>query len=79
VAQVRRASAPGLNIGITQGNLTMLKVYGFSKVNAGARGYTRDLRVLWALDEMRLPFEIAGMDHPAHDLNSDAYRQLSPF
>jgi glutathione S-transferase len=28
----------------------MLKVYGFSKVNAGARGHTRDLRVLWALE-----------------------------
>ena len=27
----------------------MLKLYGFSKVNAGARGHTRDLRVLWAL------------------------------
>jgi glutathione S-transferase len=57
----------------------MLKVYGFSKVNAIARGHTRDLRVLWALEEMRLPFELAGMDHPAHDLNSDAYRELSPF
>jgi glutathione S-transferase len=57
----------------------MLKVYGFSKVNAVARGNTRDLRVLWALEEMQLPFEIVGMDHPAHDLNTDAYRRLSPF
>jgi glutathione S-transferase len=57
----------------------MLKVYGFSKVNAVARGHTRDLRVLWALEEMQLPFELAGLDHPAHDLNSEAYRQLSPF
>ena len=57
----------------------MLKVYGFSKVNAVAHGLTRDLRVLWALEEMQLPFEIAGMDHPAHDLSTEAYRQLSPF
>ena len=57
----------------------MLKVYGFSKVNAMARGHTRDLRVLWALEEMQLPFELVGMDHPAHALNSEAYRQLSPF
>jgi glutathione S-transferase len=57
----------------------MLTVYGFSKVNAGARGHTRDLRVLWALEELQLPFEIAGMDHPAHDLNTEAYRRLSPF
>jgi hypothetical protein len=27
-------------------NVTMLKLYGFSKVNAVARGNTRDLRVL---------------------------------
>ena len=57
----------------------MLKLFGFSKVNAVARGHTRDLRVLWALEEMQLPFELAGMDHPAHDLNTEAYRRLSPF
>jgi len=57
----------------------MLKVYGFAKVNAMARGRTRDLRVLWALEEMQLPFEIVGMDHPAHDLSTAAYRELSPF
>jgi len=60
-------------------NVTMLKLYGFSKVNALARGHTRDLRVLWALEEMQLPFELAGMDHPAHDLDTEAYRQFSPF
>ena len=57
----------------------MLKLYGFSKVNAAARGHTRDPRVLWALQEMQLPFELVGMDHPAHDLNTEAYRRLSPF
>lgn len=57
----------------------MLTLYGFSKVNAMARGHTRDLRVLWALEELQLPFELAGMDHPAHDLNAEAYRRLSPF
>lgn len=57
----------------------MLKLYGFSRVNKVARGNTRDLRVLWALEEMQLPFELVGMDHPAHDLNTDAYRDLSPF
>jgi len=57
----------------------VLKVYGFSKVNAGARGNTRDLRVLWALEELGLPFELVGMDHPAHALETDAYRALNPF
>ena len=28
----------------------MLEVYGFSRVNKVARGNTRDLRVLWALE-----------------------------
>lgn len=57
----------------------MLKVYGFSRVNAFARGNTRDLRVLWTLEEMGLPYEIAGMDHPARDLDSDAFRAKNPF
>lgn len=57
----------------------MLKVYGFSKVNAMARGRTRDLRVLWALEEMQWPYELVGLDHPAGDLGAEAYRPLSPF
>ncbi len=57
----------------------MLKVYGFSRVNKGARGKTRDLRVLWALEEMGLPYEVVGMDHPNHDLDSAAFRAKNPF
>ena len=57
----------------------MLKVYGFSRVNEFARGNTRDLRVLWALEEMRLPFEIVGVDHPNGDLDSAAFRAKNPF
>ncbi len=57
----------------------MLKVYGFSRVNPIARGNTRDLRVLWALEEMQLPHEIVGLDHPAKELSTDDYRALSPF
>jgi glutathione S-transferase len=57
----------------------MLKLYGFARVNKVARGNTRDLRVLWALEEIGLPCEIVGMDHPNHDLDSAAYRALNPF
>jgi glutathione S-transferase len=57
----------------------MLKVYGFARVNKMARGNTRDLRVLWALEEMELPYQIEGMDHPNHDLDAPAYRALNPF
>lgn len=57
----------------------MLELYGFSKVSAMARGHTRDLRVLWTLEELQLPFKLAGLDHPAHELSTEAYRRLSPF
>jgi glutathione S-transferase len=57
----------------------MLKVYGFARVNEVARGNTRDLRVLWALEEMGLPYEIVGLDHPNHDLDSPSYRAVNPF
>jgi glutathione S-transferase len=57
----------------------MLKLYGFARVNAGARGNTRDLRVLWALEEIGLTYEIVGMDHPNHDLDTPEYRALNPF
>ena len=57
----------------------MLKVYGFSRVNKMARGKTRDLRVLWALEEMGLPYDVVGLDHPKHDLDTPAYRALNPF
>ncbi|MDP9001322.1 MAG: glutathione S-transferase family protein [Myxococcota bacterium] len=57
----------------------MLKVYGFSRVNKMARGKTRDLRVLWALEEMGLPYEIVGIDHPKHDLDTPEYRAVNPF
>jgi len=57
----------------------MLKVYAFARVNSMARGNTRDLRVLWALEEMGLPYEIVGLDHPNADLEAPAYRALNPF
>lgn len=57
----------------------MLKIYGFARVNQRARGRTRDLRALWALEEMGLPYEIVGLDHPNHDLDSSAFRAINPF
>jgi glutathione S-transferase len=48
----------------------MLKIYGFARVNKGARGNTRDLRVLWGAEEMGLSYGIVGMDHPNHDLEA---------
>jgi glutathione S-transferase len=57
----------------------MLKLYGFGRVNKVARGNTRDLRVLWALEEMQVPFELVGIDHPKHELETDEFRAMNPF
>jgi len=57
----------------------MLRLYGFSRVNKFARGNTRDLRVLWALEEMSMPFELVGIDHPARELETEVYRAMNPF
>ena len=32
-----------------------------------------------ALEEMGLPYEIVGMDHPSHDLDSPSFLALNPF
>ena len=57
----------------------MITVYGFSRVTSFAHGRTRDLRVLWALEEMQLPYEVRGLDHPAGELNTSEFRAVSPF
>ena len=49
----------------------MLKLYGFARVNKGARGNTRDLRVLWTLEEIGLPYE-------PHRVSFETNDQLSP-
>lgn len=57
----------------------MITLYGFGQVNAKVVGLTRDLRVLWALEEFGLPYRVRGLDHPAGELQSEEYRQLNPF
>ncbi len=57
----------------------MLKLFGFARVNKVARGNTRDLRILWALEEMQVPFELVGIDHPKHELTTDEFKRMNPF
>lgn len=57
----------------------MLTVYGFSRIHAMAYGRTRDLRVLWALEEMGLPFVLMGLDYANGELDAPAMRALNPF
>lgn len=64
---------------MTWHGVRMLKVHGFGRVNRFAHGNTRDLRVLWALEEIGVPYEIVGMDHPNHDLDTESFRAMNPF
>jgi glutathione S-transferase len=55
----------------------MLTVQGFSRVPEMVVGFTRDLRVLWALEELGLPYEFEGLDF--QHLDTEAHRARSPF
>ncbi|WNG22765.1 glutathione S-transferase family protein [Cystobacter fuscus] len=57
----------------------MLTLYAFGRVHAKVIGVTRDLRPLWMLEECGLPYQVRGLDHFAGELNSEAYRRLTPF
>ncbi|MHA7627546.1 glutathione S-transferase family protein [Corallococcus sp. M7] len=37
------------------------------------------MRVLWALEELELPYRVHGVDHPAGETRGEAYQRLNPF
>jgi glutathione S-transferase len=53
----------------------MLTLYGFGRVNSKVVGLTRDLRVLWTLEELGVPYRVHGVDHPAGETRSEEYRR----
>jgi glutathione S-transferase len=57
----------------------MITLHAFGRVNSMVHGLTRDLRVQWALEELGVPYQVHGVDHPAGETKADAFRQLSPF
>jgi len=57
----------------------MITVYGFRKVTPEVIGLTRDLRVLWALEECGLAYQVHGLDDFANELRSAAYLEINPF
>lgn len=57
----------------------MITLYGFANIFPEGRGETKDLRVQWALEELGLPYRFHGLDHTAGDLDSEAFRKISPF
>lgn len=57
----------------------MITVYGFGKVTPQVIGITRDLRVLWALEECGLPYQVNGLDDFAGELRAPDFLAINPF
>jgi len=57
----------------------MITLYGFGRIFPEGIGETKDLRAQWALEETGLPYRVHALDHTAGELESDAYRRISPF
>jgi glutathione S-transferase len=57
----------------------MITLYGFGRIFPEGIGETKDLRAQWALEETGLPYRVHALDHTAGDLDSEAYRRISPF
>jgi glutathione S-transferase len=57
----------------------MITVYAFGNVPPPVKGITRDLRVLWALEEARLPYRIHPLDFARGDLRRPDYLSVNPF
>lgn len=57
----------------------MITLYAFRNIFPAGIGETKDLRAQWALEETGLPYRVHALDQTAGDLDSDAYRKISPF
>ena len=57
----------------------MITLYGFGRIFPEGHGETKDLWAQWALEETGLPYRVHALDHTGGELDSDAYRRISPF
>ncbi|HSS40063.1 MAG TPA: glutathione S-transferase family protein [Polyangia bacterium] len=57
----------------------MITLYAFRNIFPAGIGETKDLRAQWVLEETGLPYRVRGLDQTAGELDSDAYRKISPF
>jgi glutathione S-transferase len=57
-----------------------MKVYVFKSLPVSLWGYTRDIRVMWALEECDLSYETIGLDCGPNGLQDEAkYGNINPF
>jgi glutathione S-transferase len=57
----------------------MIIAYVFGSVVKPVIGVTRDLRILWALEETGLPYRLQALDFARGDLRAPDYVRVSPF
>jgi glutathione S-transferase len=57
----------------------MITVYVFGNAPLPVREVTRDLRVLWALEESGLPYRLRRLDYAAGELKRRDYTRIHPF
>jgi glutathione S-transferase len=57
----------------------VITLYGFGRIFPEGHGETKDMWVQWALEEIGLPYRVHALDHTAGELDTEAYRRMSPF
>ena len=57
----------------------MIKVYAAYNYPPFLKGIVRDLRVIWALEELGLPYQVEWLDTSQGEHHTAEYRQLNPF
>jgi glutathione S-transferase len=57
----------------------MITVFTFNNLPPAAKGLSRDLRAVWALEESGLPYRIHELDGVRGDQRSAEYTQVNPF
>src|SRR5262249_58395341 len=61
------------------GVAAMIDVYVFGNAPAPVREVTRDLRVLWALEETGLPYRVERLGFARGQLERPPYTRIPPF
>jgi glutathione S-transferase len=59
--------------------MNMITVYVFGNAPKPVTNVTRDLRVLWALEELGLPYRLHPLDFARGELKGQGYLRVNPF